>query len=117
MVAEQITATPPHAPGTAGAMAAGSETSHVGRGSGGAMMLTPPSSSSGVDSSPDVSAGHGLASGEVPTPSAGSDSTGRGSVPTTRREFKRVKERLVHFNEHIRRQLKDAADALKKEKE
>ena len=103
-------------------MEAGGEPSHGVRGDGGvgrasAVMLTPPSSSTGVDSSPEASTGHGLASGEVPTPGAGSDSTGRDSVPTTRREFKRVKERLVHFNEHIRQQLKDAANALKKEKE
>ena len=51
------------------------------------------------------------------TPGAGSDSTGRDSVPATRREFKRVKERLVHFNEHIRKQLKLTHEALQKEKE
>ena len=50
------------------------------------------------------------------TLSAGGDPSTRGSAPTKQRDFQRVKERLVHFNEHMRSELKKAHEALEKEK-
>ena len=118
MVAEQNTATPTRAPGTkVDAMAAGRGASQgVGRGSGRAPMWTPPSSSEGVTPTPTSGTGSGPLEGVEGTPGAGSNSS-VGSIPTKEREFQRVKERLVHFNEHIRSKLKETHAALQKEKE
>ena len=122
MVAERGTVTPPRVPGTkTDAMEANSDAGNVvGRGSGGdpkfSMWSPPPTSSDGITSSLKASTGSGLVEGEDVTPGAGSDPSSRGSVPTKQRDFQRVKERLVHYNEHMRSELKKAYDALEKEK-
>ena len=119
MVAERGTVTPTRVPGTkTDAMGPDSDAGLVvGRGSGGAQMWTPPSSSDGITPSSTASAGSGLADGGGVTPGAGSNPSSRGSVPTKQRDFQRVKERLAHVTEHMRSELKKAHEALAKEKQ
>lgn len=49
------------------------------------------------------------------TPGAESSSAGQGSVPVARRDHKRVKARLVNFNEVMRQKFKDLHEAVQKE--
>ena len=91
-------------------MAAGSGASHVGCGDDGAQSLTPPSdSSSGVKYTPKTGAGSGPVDGVEVIPSAESNSSALGSIPTTKREFNRANARLANMGEHLRNKLKGYA--------
>ena len=103
MVAEQNRSPKQSTPGTAGAMELGSGASQVVIG-----MQTPipQSDTNAIGLTPATSSGSGLEAGAGATPGAGSNSLGQGSVPVSRRDHKRVKERLVNVNEVMRQKLK-----------
>ena len=117
MVAERDTATPTRAPGTkTGAMEAGSEASQVDCAGGGAPTRTPPSSNKQENSMTPGDSGLGSTGAMEDSPGAGSNSSGQGSTPVTKRDFNRVKKRFVHFDLHINNQIEEMHKALQEEK-
>ena len=113
MVAEQNKHPKTVAPGTVGAMASGNEASQEVSG-----MRTPipQPDAHDMEVTPVTSSGSGLESGVGATPGAESNSSGQGSVPATRRDHKRVKARLVNFNDLMRQKFKYLHESVQKER-